>query len=143
MNKHKIRTRQRARKLTVQALYQWILSGHSAIEIEQQFIAFNNMLKVDAQYFHDLLYGVMQNVITIETVFSSFIDRPTSNLDPIELTLLRLGTYELIYHTEIPYRIILDEAISLSKEFGSEDGYKYVNGVLNKVARHIRAQELI
>ncbi|OGV40248.1 MAG: N utilization substance protein B [Legionellales bacterium RIFCSPHIGHO2_12_FULL_42_9] len=142
MNKNIIRTRQRARKLALQALYQWMMSADNIVDIELQFITFNNMLKVDARYFHDLLCGVSQNLVTVEQEFAGYLDRPLTSLNPVELTLLRIGTYELLYNLDIPYRIILDEAISLNKEFGTKDGHRYVNGVLNQVARKIRYGEI-
>lgn len=142
MEKEAIRGKRRARKLAVQALYQWQMSGHDVYEIEAQFRVFNNMEKVDVVYFCDILRGVPENIRHIEENFSAFLDRDIQSLNPVELAVLRLGTFELLYKPEIPYKVVLDESISLTREFGSQDGHKYVNGVLNKAARKIREAEI-
>lgn len=142
MDKQSIKGKRRARKLAVQALYQWSMSGHELYEIETQFRVANNMDKVDTEYFCRLLHGIPANLKAIEEGFTSFLDRPMQDLNPIELAVLRLGSFELLYCPEIPYRVVLDESISLAKEFGSQDGHRYVNGVLNKLARQARAIEV-
>lgn len=142
MEKQSINGKRRARRLAVQALYQWLLAGHEIYEIEAQFRAVNNMARVDNDYFCRLLHGVPQHVSQLEEHFSPFLDRPVHGLNPIELTVLRLGAFELSYCPEIPYRVVLDESISLAKEFGSQDGHRYVNGVLNNLAQKIRKVEI-
>lgn len=142
MEKQAIRGKRRARKLAIQALYQWAMSGHELSEIEAQFRAAKDMDKVDADYFCRLLYGVPTYLEVLETTMAPFLDRPIQSLNPVELAVLRLGAFELVYCPEIPYRVVLDEAISLAKEFGSQDGYRYVNGVLNNLARKARAIEI-
>lgn len=142
MEKQSIKGKRRARKLALQALYQWLMSGHELYEIEAQFRVANDMTKVDADYFCRLLHGVPQQVKSLEDNLVPFLDRPIQNLNPIELTVLRLSAFELCYCPEIPYRVVLDEAISLTKEFGSQDGHRYVNGVLNNLARKVRAVEI-
>ncbi|ARG96896.1 transcription antitermination factor NusB [Legionella micdadei] len=142
MEKQSIKGKRRARKLALQALYQWLMSGYELYEIEAQFRVINDMTKVDAEYFCRLLHGVPKYVKTLEDNLAPFLDRPIENLNPIELTVLRLGAFELCYCPEIPYRVVLDEAISLAKEFGSQDGHRYVNGVLNNLARKVRAVEI-
>ncbi|KTD31125.1 MULTISPECIES: transcription antitermination factor NusB [Legionella] len=142
MEKQSIKGKRRARKLALQALYQWLMSGHELYEIEAQFRVANDMTKVDADYFCHLLHGVPQQVKSLEDNLVPFLDRPIQNLNPIELTVLRLSAFELCYCPEIPYRVVLDEAISLTKEFGSQDGHRYVNGVLNNLARKVRAVEI-
>lgn len=142
MDKQLISGKRRARKLAVQALYQWSMSGHERSEIETQFRVANNMDKVDSAYFCRLLYGVPERITEIESAIEPFLDRPMTTLNPVELAVLRLGTYELLFCLEIPYRVVLDEAISLAREFGSQDGHRYVNGVLNGLARQVRAIEI-
>jgi len=142
VEKQSIKGKRRARKLALQALYQWLMSGYELYEIEAQFRVINDMTKVDAEYFCRLLHGVPKYVKTLEDNLAPFLDRPIENLNPIELTVLRLGAFELCYCPEIPYRVVLDEAISLAKEFGSQDGHRYVNGVLNNLARKVRAVEI-
>lgn len=142
MEKKAIRAKQRARKLLVQALYQWLMTGQNLAEIETQFRLMNKIEKIDMEYFNRLLYGIPKEIKEIEAQFQPFLDRPLEGLNPIELTVLRIGAFELIFCLEIPYKVILNESISLTKEYGSQDGYRYVNGVLNKLARQIRAVEI-
>ena len=141
MEKQAIKGKRRARKLALQALYQWLMSGSELCDIEAQFRVANDMGKVDADYFCRLLHGIPKHLSHIEQMLTPYLDRPIEELNPIELTALRIGTFELIHCLEIPYRVVLDESISLSKEFGSQDGYRYVNGVLNHVAKTIRTVE--
>jgi len=137
-----IKGKRRARKLAVQALYQWLMSGSELIEIEAQFRVANNMDKVDTEYFCRLLHGVPANLSKLQDALTPFIDRPIEGLNPIELTVLRISAFELFNCPEIPYRVVLDESVSLTKEFGSQDGYRYVNGVLNNLAKEVRAVEI-
>ena len=142
MEKQSISGKRRARKRALQALYQWIMSGSDLHEIEAQFRVINNMEKVDGDYFCRLLHGVPAHIADLEASISPFLDREISGLNPIELTVLRIGAFELFNCPEIPYKVILDESISLTKEFGSQDGHRYVNGVLNNLARQVRAIEI-
>lgn len=142
MENQAIKGKRRARKLAVQALYQWLLSGMDLVEIEAQFRVANNMDKVDVEYFCGLLYGVPKNLSILDEALIPFLDRPIEGLNPIELTVLRLSSYELFHCPEIPYRVVLDESVSLTKEFGSQDGYRYVNGVLNNLAKKVRTVEI-
>ena len=134
--------KRRARKLALQALYQWLMSGSDLYEIEAQFRVINNMEKVDAAYFCQLLHGVPKQLTQLEEYLAPFINRERPSSNPVELTVLRIGAFELLHCPEIPYKVVLDEAISLTKEFGSQDGYKYVNGVLNNLARKTRSIEI-
>jgi N utilization substance protein B len=141
-SKQDIRAKQRARKLVVQALYQWAMSQTPPYDIEAEFRAIHTMNKVDVAYFSRLLQGVVKNVTQIDTAFIPHLDRELSLLNPVELAILRLGAFELIFCIEIPYRVVLDESVSLARHFGSQDGYKYVNGVLNKMAQGVRPLEI-
>ena len=142
MEKQLIKGKRRARKLAVQALYQWLMSGSELCEIEAQFRVANNMEKVDSAYFCRLLHGVPAHLKTLEEAISPFLDRPIEGLNPIELTVLRLSAFELFNCPEIPYRVVLNESVSLTKEFGSQDGFRYVNGVLNNLAKIVRTVEI-
>jgi N utilization substance protein B len=142
VEKQSISGKRKARKLALQALYQWLMSGSELHEIEAQFRIVNNITKVDVDYFCRLLYGVPENVSKLEESLAPFIDREIQGLNPIELTVLRIGAFELFHCPEIPYKVVLDEAISLTKEFGSQDGYRYVNGVLNNLAQQVRSIEI-
>lgn len=142
MEKQSISGKRKARKLALQALYQWLMSGSELHEIEAQFRAINNMAKVDDVYFCCLLYGVPEHVNELDACFAPFLDRKVLELNPIELTALRIGSFELVHRPEVPYKVVIDEAISLTKEFGSQDGFRYVNGVLNNLAQKIRSVEI-
>ncbi len=142
MDKQLIKGIRRARKLAVQALYQWLMSGTELTEIEAQFRVANNMDKIDSAYFCRLLHGVPLHLKTLEDALIPFLDRPIQGLNPIELTVLRLSAFELFNCPEIPYRVVLDESVSLTKEFGSQDGFRYVNGVLNNLAKIVRTVEI-
>jgi N utilization substance protein B len=136
-----IRSKKRARKLALQALYQWLMSEEAVGEIEAQFRSMNNMQKVDEAYFCLLLQGVISHKKELEARFSPYLDRALSVLNPIELVLLWMGAFELLYCLEVPYRVVLDESISLAKAFGSQDGHKYVNGILHQLAKEVRKVE--
>jgi N utilization substance protein B len=142
VEKQTIKGKRRARKLALQALYQWLLSGYDVHEIEVQFRLINNMDKVDDAYFCRLLHGVPEHINTLEASILPFLDRELNELNPIEHTVLRIGAFELMHCPEIPYKVVLDESITLTKEFGSQDGHRYVNGVLNNLARQVRAVEI-
>lgn len=143
MNKHDIKARHKARELALQALYQWLIAQQPVEAIEAQFYHTNDMQKVDAVYFSKLLKEVLKNLVEIDAAFSPFLDRPFTDLHPVELSVLRMGSYELLFALEIPYRVVLDEAISLAKTFGAQDGYRYVNGVLNQLAKVARFNEVM
>lgn len=142
MDKESISGKRKARKLALQALYQWLMSGAPLHEIEAQFRVINNMEKVDGDYFSRLLHGIPEHIQIIEEQVNPFLDRDINGLNPIELTVIRMGAYELLYCPEMPYKVVLNESISLTKEFGSQDGHRYVNGVLNNLARQVRKVEI-
>lgn len=131
----------KARKLAMQSLYQWQMANAELAEIEAQFRAIKNMGKVDLDYYQKLLYGVPLNLKVIEEEIMPFLDRKIESLNPVELAILRIGAFEMLECLEIPYRVVIDEAINLAREFGSQDGYKYVNGVLHNLAKKIRIYE--
>jgi N utilization substance protein B len=141
-DKQSIKGKRRARKLAVQALYQRLISSDELSEIEAQFRAIHVSDNVDLDYFCRLFYGVSKELTQLDQAFVSFLDRGIESINPIELTILRLGTFELLEALEVPYRVVLDEAVTLAKTFGAKDGHKYVNGVLNQVARQARAIEI-
>ncbi|PJD91485.1 MAG: transcription antitermination factor NusB [Legionella sp.] len=141
-NNQSISGKRRARKLALQSLYQWLMSGAALSEIEAQFHAANNMDKVDVAYYKKLLHGVPTHLAALEAALTPFLDRPIESLNPIELCILRLCAFELFHCIEIPYRVILDESVSLAKAFGSQDGHRYVNGVLHNLAQTVRIIEI-
>ena len=142
MDKQEIKVRRWARKMALQGLYQWLMSGNTLIEIEAQVRALNPENIIDPTYFSKLLYGVETQLSVIEAAFAEFLDRPIQSLNPIEHTILRISSYELLFVPEIPYRVILDESVTLARTFGSQEGHRYVNGVLNNLAKKVRAIEI-
>jgi N utilization substance protein B len=142
VDKKLIRAQQKARKLALQALYQWHMSGTDLHEIDAQFRTLHDSEKIDIEFFSNLLHAIPACQLELEAQFTPFLDRDIATLNPIELTLIRMGTFELMKSLNIPYKVVLDEAVTLAKEFGSQEGHRYVNGILNKVAREVRAAEV-
>ena len=134
--------RSRTRQVALQALYQWQLSGLSVADIETQFKEDRDLSGVDRDYFRELLREVTRRLSELDDHLAPILDRPVEEVDPVERAILRLGTYELCHRPDVPYRVAINEAIGLAKTFGAEDGHKYVNGVLDRIARKVRAPEL-
>lgn len=141
-NREIIRRRQKARKLLVQALYQWHMNRSDVIDIQAQFLAINNSDKLDEFYFSDLLKNITKNHQELDEKIISFLDRPLEMLNPVELAVLRLSTYEFIYQPDIPFKVVIDEAIALCKTYGAIEGHRYVNGVLHQLATQLRSTEV-
>jgi len=133
--------RRKARHFGLQALYQWTLSGGSAADIEAEFRIDNDFQHTDGEYFSAVLKGVVGDVDALEALFSPVLDRRLGELDPIERNLLRLGTFELRDRIDVPYKVVISEAVALAKKFGATDSHRYINGVLDKVARDLRTVE--
>ncbi len=128
--------RRRARGKLVQALYQYAVTGQSATEIERQFIA-TGLGEIDVAYFRELVYAVIDAADELDARLSAYLDRPLVQLDPVERSILRLGAYELEQRLEVPYRVILDEAVELARRFGADQSHRYINGVLDRYAREL------
>ena len=135
-------TRKKARELLVQALYQHSVSGTEIRTIHQEFIANNNMDKVDTEFFKELLYGIIDKLDEVDGAYTEFLDRETSRLDQISRVILRIGSYELCFRIDIPYKVAINEAVNLAKKFGPTDTYKYINGILDMTALKKRAIEI-
>lgn len=131
-----------ARRLAMQALYQWQLSGTDLVEIETQFLMSEYSKQADLDFFHELIHRIPAELDAVDQQFKPYLDRPIAELNPVELAIIRIGTYELMQRQDIPYRVIINEALELAKVFGAEEGYKYVNGILDRVANYTRAQEM-
>jgi N utilization substance protein B len=142
MNKVSPSARRKARRFAMQGLYQWQMTGTSIKEIEQQFLEENDMKKVDMQYFRELLSGVVTQLDTIDETMEPLLDRKLSGLDPVTQAILRLSSFELKDRIDIPYRIVINEGIELAKVFGSEDSHRFVNGILDKLAKEFRQTEV-
>lgn len=135
-------TRKKARQLLVQALYQWQISGSDIGSIEVEFFTDNNMTKVDTDFFRELLHGIPRKLDEIDGAYEPHLDRKLGDLDPISRALLRMGTYELSFRIDVPYKVVINEAVNLAKKFGPTDAYKYINSILDKVAMATRATEI-
>ncbi|MBL8258296.1 MAG: transcription antitermination factor NusB [Candidatus Competibacteraceae bacterium] len=131
-----------ARRCAAQALYQWQLTGQEPARIATQFLADQDLGKADPDYFRELVFKIPERAGEIDAVLAPFLDRPIGQIDPVECAILRIGGYELIAHPDIAYRIVLNEAVELAKIFGAEQGHRFVNGVLDKVARTVRPAEI-
>lgn len=133
--------RRRARVLAMQALYHRHYSKSPVSDIEAEFMVDNDMSKVDSAYFRDLLRGVHREQADLDRAFEPFLDRPLDEVDPIELAIVRLGTYELKHRIDVPYRVVINEGIELAKRFGGTEGHKFVNSILDKLSRRLRLAE--
>lgn len=135
--------RRRARRLALQAVYQWHFTHVSVEEMEAQFLATEGLEKVDLPYFLELIRNVPRCVEQLDQQMLPILDRPILELSPIELSVLRIGLYEIVHRPDIPYRVIIDEALRLTKAFGTIEGFKYVNAILDKVAKSLRSSETL
>jgi N utilization substance protein B len=132
-----------ARRLTLQALYQWLVNESSPEALLRQFAEQPEGLgRADPEYFAELLHGVVQARTELTDLISPFLDRPLDQLDPVEHAVLLLGAYELKYRPEVPWKVVVNESVNLTKVFGAEEGYKFINGVLDKLARAQRGGEI-
>ncbi|WP_207060906.1 transcription antitermination factor NusB [Motiliproteus sp. SC1-56] len=134
--------RREARSFALQALYQWQLSGNTLNEIEAQFRTEQPMEQADLGLFAELLHGIPAKVGELDALLSPCLDRSLDDLDPIERNVLRMGAYELAHRLEVPYRVVINEYVNLAKTFGATDSHKYVNGVLDKLAKGQRRAEI-
>lgn len=126
--------RVRARRCAVQALYQWLLAEQPPKQIIKEFISDRELINVDMDYFSLLTQKIPERYEELQQTISPYLDRDWDQIDPVEKCVLLVGTYELIACPEIPWKVVINEAVGLGKMFGSEDAHKYVNGVLDKIA---------
>ncbi|HEX7684230.1 MAG TPA: transcription antitermination factor NusB [Trinickia sp.] len=133
--------RRRSRELATQGLYQWLLSGAPAGEIDAQLRGAQGFDKADQEHLDALLHGVIRENAALSADLTPCLDRPIEQLSPVERAVLLVAAFEFKHHVEIPYRVVINEAVELAKTFGGSDGYKYVNGVLDKLALNLRATE--
>jgi N utilization substance protein B len=133
--------RKKARKYAVQGIYQWQLSGNPINDIEFQFLETINSKKVDVVYFQEILVNCLTSITEIDDLLAPNVTRDLSEVNPVELAVLRLACYELKNRIDVPYKVVINEALELTKIFGAEEGHKFVNGVLDKMAKEIRPTE--
>jgi N utilization substance protein B len=134
--------RRKARHYGMQALYQWHMAGAAVSDIEAEFRTDYDFSHVDLEYFQSLLHKIPACLDELDEALEPLLDRKLKDLDPIELTLLRMGMYELIWRIDVPYKVVINEEVALAKKFGATDSHKYVNGVLDKAARQLRKVEI-
>ena len=135
------RARHYARQLALQGLYRWLVSPGSPEEIKQHLSAAPNFEKADQSYCNQLLIGVIDRLPQLQEGLNVYLDRPVEQLSPVERAAILIGAYELDCQLDIPYRVVINEAVELAKIFGGTDGYKYVNGILDKFAAQVRKAE--
>jgi len=133
--------RTHARSAAVQALYQSLVNDQQPEKELLDFVSAENSAKMDKKYFNLLVEGVTKDIKLLDSELSDAIDRDLAEIDPVESSVLRIAVYEFINRPEIPYRVVLNEAVELAKSFGGEQGHKYVNGVLDKIGKKLRTVE--
>ena len=136
------RARSLARERAMQALYQWQLSGESPAEIDKQFMEEQQMKGVDKKYFSELLREIPRQIKELDAHTEEVLDRNIEQVDPVERAILRIGIYELQHRIDIPYRVVINEMVELAKVYGAEQGHKYINGILDKLAARLRSIEV-
>ncbi|KZN13837.1 transcription antitermination factor NusB [Marinomonas sp. TW1] len=134
--------RSASRRLALQAVYQWQMNHTAVSEIETQFVMDQDMGACDKAYFREVLQGVTSGTKKLDGLFEELLDRPFSELDPIELAVLRIGAFELSERLDVPYRVAINESVELAKGFGATESHKYVNGILDKLAQRVRREEI-
>ncbi|ETI57774.1 transcription antitermination factor NusB [Marinomonas profundimaris] len=134
--------RSASRRLALQAVYQWQMNQSAVSEIETQFVMDQDMDSCDKAYFREILQGVTASAKKLDNLFEELLDRPLSELDPIELAIMRIGSFELSQRLDVPYRVAINESVELAKGFGATESHKYVNGILDKLAQRVRREEI-
>ena len=135
------KARHKARSFLLQAVYQWQVNKGPIYALEAQFRAEFDMKGSDTEYFHELLNGVLTHTAELDQLYEPYLDRKLENIDMIEKAILRIGTYELKYRLDVPYQVVLNEAIELAKIFGAEESHKYVNSILDRLSQRVRRTE--
>ena len=134
--------RHKARELVLQGLYQWLLGQEHAREIRAHLAELKGYDQADREYLTRLIDGVIADAAELEAAFRPMLDRAVAELSPVERGVLLIGAYELAHVPEVPYRVVINEAVELAKSYGGTDGHKYVNGVLDKLASVLRPAEV-
>jgi N utilization substance protein B len=138
----KPKARRLARELAVQAVYSWQMTKNPVEQIELSIVTSNNMQAVDTEYYFELLSAVVNDCAEIDKKLKPYLGRLPEELDPVENAILRIATYELAARIDVPYKVVINEAIELAKSFGAEESHKFVNGVLDKAIKNLRKDEL-
>lgn len=136
------KARSRARRLAMQGLYEWQMSGNAPRDILNEYRQQAEFEKTEPAYFEALLLAVPDHLAELDQLITPYLSRPLQEVDPVELAILRLACYELAHRPDVPYRVVINEAVELAKVFGAEAGHKFVNGILDKLAAKLRSTEV-
>jgi N utilization substance protein B len=134
--------RRRARELALQGLYEWLVGGQDGAAIEGHLMEREGFDRADVEHFRALLHGTIADAAALRADIGRYVDRAVKDLSPVEHAILLIGAYELKHRLEIPYRVVINEAVELAKGFGGTEGFKYVNGVLDRLAAQLRPSEV-
>ncbi|MDX2503612.1 MAG: transcription antitermination factor NusB [Gammaproteobacteria bacterium] len=137
-----MKNRSKSRQFAVQALYSWLLTGQNISDIEVHFISEHDMGDADISYFQEILHFVTAHKMALIDHMVSFLSRPFAEVDPVEQAILLIGSYELEQRRDVPYRVVINESVKSAKIFGAEDGHKFINGILDKIASTLREVEV-
>jgi transcription antitermination protein NusB len=136
------KARGKSRRLAMQAVYQWQMTGDSITDIKQQFFDENNASKFDAEFFSELVSGVASSISELDVLLEKYMPRSAESVDPVERSILRIAAYEFVNRFDVPYRVVLNEAVNITKEYCAENSHTFVNAVLDKVAKEVRHLEV-
>ncbi len=136
-----IKKRKHARDKVLQALYQWQLSGEDLDWIKNHYLEDQGVSSGDEAYFLELLYKIPSQVTELDSTYTKYVENFGDHLDPIECNILRIATYEFLHHLEIPYKVVINEAVNLAKTYGADESHKFINGVLDPLALEMRQLE--
>lgn len=134
--------RRKARHYAMQALYQWEMAGASLSTIEAEFLVDNDMTHVDTEYFRDILRGVPKELSELDEMLTPCLSRDMNEVTPVEKSILRLAAFELVHRIDVPYKVVINESVELSKKFGATESHKFINGALDQLAQKVRVVEL-
>ncbi|QCU90403.1 transcription antitermination factor NusB [Thiomicrorhabdus sediminis] len=138
----KVSARSQSRRVALQGLYQWQMTNEEIPQIIKQFNEDGLLEGLEFDWFKELISEVSANAEQLDTLYADYLDRAVTRIDPVERAILRIGSYELQTKIEIPYRVVINESVELAKRFGAEESHKYINGVLDKVAKQLRKLEM-
>ena len=137
----KVAPRTQSRRVALQALYVWEMTNEEPLVIIKNFNEDGMLTELDFDLFKELLTEISEQALSLDALYADYLDRSVSMIDPVERAIMRIGSYELQAKPEIPYRVIINECVELTKRFGAEEAHKFVNGILDKVAKQLRALE--
>lgn len=137
-----VKARHNARMFAMQALYQWSVSSGNIADLLAQYMTANDHHKVEWDFFQAIVRGSLENLTEIDAKIAALTDRPFNEVNPVELAILRLATFELMSRIDVPYKVVINEYIDLAHEYGAEEGHKFINGILDKLAHQLREIEI-